>query len=249
MQGTDPRQAERMMKEGDASVPQEAPDGPRFVFRVAGVVEGAGDVGNVDLSGPYGIASAEFYARYRDAIAQFGPVVEVRLRNGFADVPELRAEVARLAGGSEFVSVEDNTIEVSSVNDAVDTQALALILFAVITAAAGLAAVGTAVTRQLAASGGRQSGPVGPRTHPVAADRRLCHRGLPGDRRGSGVGPSRRSGSLASPSHGSGRASRAEPRSGLRRRRPPDRRRGPRARPRQHHRRLGVACQPNRRGR
>lgn len=153
MQGTDPRQAERLMKEGDASVLQEAPDGPRFVFRVAGVVEGAGDVGSVDLSGPYGVASAEFYSRYRDAIAQFGPVVEVRLRNGFADVPELRAEVERLAGGSEFVSVEDNTIEVGSVNDAVDTQALALILFAVITAAAGLAAVGTAVTRQLAASG------------------------------------------------------------------------------------------------
>ena len=153
MQGTDPRQAERLMMEGDTSVLQEAPDGPRFVFRVAGVVEGGGDIGSVDLSGPYGVASAEFYARHRDAIAQFGPVVEVRLRNGFDDVPALRAEVERLTGGSEYVSVEDNTIEVDSVNDAVDTQALALLLFAVIAAAAGLVGVGTAVTRQLTASG------------------------------------------------------------------------------------------------
>ena len=153
MQGTDPRQAERLMMEGDTSVLQEAPVGPRFDFRVAGVVEGAGDVGSVDLSGPYGLASAEFYARHRDAIAQFGPVVEVRLRNGFDDVPALRAEVERLTGGSEFVSVEDNTIEVDSVNDALDTQALALLLFAAIAGVAGLVGVGTAVTRQLAASG------------------------------------------------------------------------------------------------
>ena len=151
--GTDPRQAERLMVDGDTSVLQEPPAGPRFVLRVAGVVQGAGDIGRVDLSGPYGVVSPEFYARHRDAIAQFGPVVEVRLRNGFGDVPALRAEVERLSGGSEFVSVEDNTIEVKSVNDAVDTQALALLLFALVVAAAGLVTIGTAVTRQLASSG------------------------------------------------------------------------------------------------
>lgn len=153
VQGNDPRQAERLMLDGDTSVLQEPPAGPRFVLRVAGVVQGSGDIGRVDLSGPYGVVSREFYTRHRDAIAQFGPVVEVRLRNGFRDVPALRSEVERFSGGSEFVSVEDNTIEVESVNDAVDTQALALLLFGLVAAAAGLVTIGTAVTRQLASSG------------------------------------------------------------------------------------------------
>ena len=153
VQGTDPRQAERLMIDGDTSVLQEPPAGPRFVLRIAGVVEGAGDIGRVDLSGHYGVVSSEFYARHRDAIAQFGPVVEVRLRNGFRDVPALRAEVERLTGGSELVSVEDNSIEVESVNHALDIQALALLLFGSVAGAAGLVAIGTAVSRQLVASG------------------------------------------------------------------------------------------------
>ena len=154
MQGNDPRQAERLMLEGDTSVLREEPEGPRLVLRVAGVVEGAGDIGRVDLSGPYGVVSPAFYARYRDDIAQFGPVATVRLRNGFEDVPALRAEVERLTGNSTIVSVEDNTIEVQSVNDAVEVQALALLVFGAVAGAAGLVAIGTTLTRQLAASGG-----------------------------------------------------------------------------------------------
>ncbi|MCA1702498.1 MAG: hypothetical protein LC808_04205 [Actinobacteria bacterium] len=44
----------------------------------------------------------EFYARHRDDIEQFAPVASVRLRNGFRDVPALRADVQRLAGDSEL---------------------------------------------------------------------------------------------------------------------------------------------------
>ena len=153
LQGHDPRQFERLFLEGDTSVLQEEPEGPRLVLRVVGVVEGAGDIGRVDLSGPYGVASPELYARYRDAVAQFGPVVVVRLRNGFHDVPALRAEVQRLAGDSEFVSVEDNRPDVDAVNNALDVQALALLVFAGVAGAAGLVALGTAVTRQLERSG------------------------------------------------------------------------------------------------
>lgn len=153
LQGHDPRQFERFFLEGDTSVLQEEPEGPRLVLRVVGVVEGAGDIGRVDLSGPYGVVSPELHARYRDAVAQFGPVVVIRLRNGFQDVPGLRAEVQRLAGDSEFVSVEDNRPDVDAVNNALDVQAVALLVFAGVAGAAGLVALGTAVTRQLERSG------------------------------------------------------------------------------------------------
>ena len=49
--------------------------------------------------------------------------------------------------------MEDNSIEVESVNDAVDMQALALLLFGIVAAAAGVVAIGTALSRQLAACG------------------------------------------------------------------------------------------------
>ena len=153
LQGQDPRQFERFFVEGDTSVLQEEPEGPQVVLEVVGVVEGVGDIGRVDLADPYGIVTPELYDRYRDAIAQFGPGVVVRLRNGFRDVPGLRAEIQRLAGDSELVSVEDKRHGVDAVNNAVDVQALALLVFAGVAAAAGLVALGTAVTRQLGRSG------------------------------------------------------------------------------------------------
>ncbi len=113
----------------------------------------AGDIGRVDLTGPYGIVSPEFYDRYRGPLAQFGPVVVVRLENGFQNVPALQAEVQRLAGDSELVSVEDNRPDVDAVNNALDVQALALLVFAGVAAAAGLVALGTSGTRQLERSG------------------------------------------------------------------------------------------------
>lgn len=153
LQGHDPRQFERLFFEGDTSVLQESPDGPTVTLRVVGVVETAGDIGRVDLSGPYGIVSPELYDRYRDAIAQFGPGAVVRLRNGSQDVPGLRAEVQRLTGGSELVSVEDNRPEVDAINDALEVQALALLLFVGVAGTAGLVAVATALARQLERSG------------------------------------------------------------------------------------------------
>ena len=154
LEGYGPRQAERFILEGDASVLQEPPDGPRVALHVVGVVESAGDIGSVDLSGPYGVVSPEFYRRHRDAVGQFGPVAVIRLRDGFRDLPALRAAVRRLVGDSEFVTIEDKRADREAVNDALDVQALALLLFAGVAGAAGLAAVGTVVSRQLAASGG-----------------------------------------------------------------------------------------------
>ncbi|MBW3546986.1 MAG: hypothetical protein KY452_02470 [Actinobacteria bacterium] len=87
LQGQDPRQFERFFLEGDTSVLQEEPEGPRVVLEVVGVVEGVGDIGRVDLADPYGIVSPELYDRYRDAIAQFGPGVVVRLRTGSGTFP------------------------------------------------------------------------------------------------------------------------------------------------------------------
>lgn len=153
LQGRGPGQAERFFVEGDPSVLQEAPDGPGVVLRIVGVVETPGDVGRVDLTGPYGIVSPEFYGRHRDDLAQFAPVVMVRLRNGYRDLPSLRATVQRLAGDNEIVSVEDKSTDIDAVNDALDVQALALLLFGGVAAAAGLVAIATAVTRQLTASG------------------------------------------------------------------------------------------------
>lgn len=153
LQGHDPRQFERLFLEGDTSVLQEEPEGPRVVLRVAGVVEAAGDIGRIDLTGPYGIVSPELYDRYRGAIAQFGPGAMMRLENGFQDVPALRAEVHRLTGDSELVSVEDKRADVDAVNNALDVQALALLLFAGVAGTAGLVALGTSVTRQLERSG------------------------------------------------------------------------------------------------
>ncbi|MCA1702497.1 MAG: hypothetical protein LC808_04200 [Actinobacteria bacterium] len=54
LRGRGPRQAERFLIEGDTSAFHEPPDGPRVVLRVVGLVDAAGDIGRVDLSGAYG---------------------------------------------------------------------------------------------------------------------------------------------------------------------------------------------------
>jgi putative ABC transport system permease protein len=153
LQGRSPRQAERFMLEGDTSVLGEQPQGPQVVLRIAGVVEGPGDIGRVDLSGPYGVATAEFYARHGDAVAQFGPAVLVRLRNGYGDLPALQAAIHGLVGDSEIVELDEKRTDVDAINDALDVQALALLLFAGVAGAAGLVAIATALTRQLGGSG------------------------------------------------------------------------------------------------
>ena len=152
LHGPDPSQAERLFLEGDTSVLQEQLGGPAVDLRVVGVVEGPGDIGRVDLSGPYGLVTPGFYARHGDDLGQFGPVVSVRLRDGFRDLPAFRAAVRRVAGNSEFVSVEDKRADVDAVNNALDVQALALLLFGIVAGAAGLVGVGIAVTRQQATS-------------------------------------------------------------------------------------------------
>ena len=48
LQGRSPQQAERFMLEGDTSVLGEQPEGPKVVLRIAGIVEGPGDIGRVD---------------------------------------------------------------------------------------------------------------------------------------------------------------------------------------------------------
>lgn len=152
LEGRSQDQGRRLIMEGDPSAVMEPPAGPRVALRVVGVVEGPEDIGQIDLAGPSGIVTPEFYARHRDATAQFGPGAAIRLRNGFDDLPAIQAEVRRLVGDSEIVTVEDNREELASVNDALDVQALALYLFAAVAAATGLVALGTACVRQLATS-------------------------------------------------------------------------------------------------
>src|SRR3712207_5299899 len=115
MEGPSPDQAERLMIEGDTSVLQEPRAGPGVDMRIVGVVVSGGDIGTVDLSGPYGIVSKEFYDRYRSDYGQFGPVVQVRLRNGFRDLSAFRQQLQEIVGDSEIVSIEDERTDVDAV--------------------------------------------------------------------------------------------------------------------------------------
>lgn len=144
-----PEQMQRLIFEGDVSVGKEPAGGPTVSGRVVGIVRSPSDVGARNLSLPSAVISARTAMKHRGAMSQFAPMVGVRLRNGYRDLPKLNETVEELTGGDEEASVQDQREDVDAVNEAVGVQAIALVLFGVVVAAAGAVAVATATSRQL----------------------------------------------------------------------------------------------------
>jgi hypothetical protein len=146
-----PAQLEQLVTTG-VPAEDEAPAGPRMRVRVTGVIGLPADVGSADEDGPAALATPAFAKRYGSQIGQFGPVVQLRLRSGYDDVPAVARLVEELTEGNEEVFFSDNRTEVEAVDDGVRVQAAALLLCALVAAAAGLIALWQAMTRQLVQS-------------------------------------------------------------------------------------------------
>ena len=147
-------QLRRLVIEGDPTAIEEEPDGPNVDLVVTGIVRLPGDVGSADSDGPFAVVTPAFHERYGSRIGQFGPNALLRLRDGYADVPEIAELVQELAGNNEDVAVDDTRTEVDAVKDALRVQSVALLLFAAVAALAGIVAVGQALVRELGAASG-----------------------------------------------------------------------------------------------
>jgi MacB-like periplasmic core domain/FtsX-like permease family len=135
------------------------PAGPVLALRVAAVQRLPDDLG-LGAQAAEGIISLTpaFYRAYRDRVASFPPSARLRLERGRADVPAFAAAARRLAGANPEVSVMPRADLAQLVEDGTRVQAVALLLFAALAAAAALVVVGQSLTRELSlASTGQET--------------------------------------------------------------------------------------------
>jgi hypothetical protein len=137
---------------------QVVPAGPALALRVTAIQRLPDDVavGSRAAEGFVSLTPA-FYRTYRDRAAIFLPGARVRLVRGKADVAAFAAATRRLAGGNAEISVIPRADLTRLVEEATQTQAVALALFAALAAAAALVVVGQSLTRELSlASAGQE---------------------------------------------------------------------------------------------
>lgn len=152
LQARGPEQMQRLIFLGDVSVTKEPADGARVDAVVTGVVRGPADIGGSNLAGPYAVVSKALYDRYSPAMSQFAPMAWVRMKRGYKDLDVVQQVIARIAPESQEISIQDKRVDTDAVDGALDVQALALLVFAGVAAAAGIAIVATAAARQVAGS-------------------------------------------------------------------------------------------------
>ncbi|MBA2437473.1 MAG: FtsX-like permease family protein [Acidimicrobiia bacterium] len=137
------------------------PEGPALDLTVTGVVRHPMDISpdpvddevtHLTIQNLY--LSPAFAERHGDEVASFeallGPAVVVRLVGGVADLPAFTEAVRALPGGAEVeVNPADTRLQASKTVRATDLEALALLVFAVLVAIAGLLMVGQSLARQV----------------------------------------------------------------------------------------------------
>ncbi len=136
------------------------PAGPRFDFRVAGVVRlpqhlaHRGDAGVVYLATEDLYLTPAFARRYSTEVANFNQInvqsLNVRLARGAADLGGFEEAIRNLPGGEtvEFDEASEGPRSVAEARRATAVEALALFLFAASVATTGLLIVGQTLARQ-----------------------------------------------------------------------------------------------------
>lgn len=117
--------------------------GPNVEVTVTGVVLGLFDLLN---EGPMAYPTAAFLARYRDDMAYGEGYVVVDLVDGI-DTDAFIASVRRLFGGRDDALVQVFGSEVPGVQDAIDTQAVALFVAAAVLGLTALVVIGQGLSR------------------------------------------------------------------------------------------------------
>jgi hypothetical protein len=132
-----------------------APAGPRLRWTIVGIVRRPLDLGDLAQTGGVMVLTPAFDRAYRDMIANFGTVLRIRTRRGAADVPTVSATARAMFGKSNSFSassfsVKDVAIESHGASDAINVITVALWVFCLVTALAGLVTISIVVTRDLA---------------------------------------------------------------------------------------------------
>jgi ABC-type antimicrobial peptide transport system permease subunit len=148
--------------------PARVPDpaGPAFDFTVVGVVRHPTDLSPVPIQQDVVYLGANdlyltpaFWRAHGDTVANLGVGMGVRLRRGVADLHAFTAAVRALPGGrqAEVEVGSDTRRAVDRGRRAMRVQAVALLVFAVLTAIAGLLVVGQGIARQVQLDAADQS--------------------------------------------------------------------------------------------
>ena len=150
-----PRQVERELADSGKA---PAPAGPAFDLIVTGVVRVPQDISPVVLDQDVIYLGTDdlyltpaFWRGYGTTVGKLGSGEAFRLRRGQRDLEAFTTAVRRLPGGREAAVRAGSDAEQAAVyaDRAIHVQAVALLLFAGITAVAGLLVVGQSIARQV----------------------------------------------------------------------------------------------------
>jgi predicted lysophospholipase L1 biosynthesis ABC-type transport system permease subunit len=190
-------------------------NGPTMDLRIVGIARAPGDLqGNLAFSSAVAFSSGSWTAAHPDAGA-YGPTAVIRLRNGAADIPALRAGAERLRTGNAELFIEPAADSYrTSAGRAINVLTTTTLAVLAVTLLASLIAVAQASSRQLAASAdvGRLLPALG-MSRTAAAVARAAP---PAAAVLVGVGAGAAAAALASPLFPLGLARRAEPTPGVR---------------------------------
>ncbi len=131
-----------------------APAGPRLRWTIVGIVRRPLDLGDLAQTGGVIVLTPAFDRAYHDKIAGFGTVLRIRTRRGAPDVPIVSATARAMFGKSTSFSaasfsVKDAAIESHGASDAINVITVALWIFCLVAAVAGLVTISIVVTRDL----------------------------------------------------------------------------------------------------
>jgi putative ABC transport system permease protein len=137
-----------------------SPQGPVVDLRVVGIVRTprdlvpvATDQDNIFVNGGELYLTPAYWARYGHNIARYGILLALKLRQGQADLPRLRADLRRLYGNRALVEAADALTTAETITAgtrrAIRLESIALAGFAVLAALAALLLVGQTLGRQI----------------------------------------------------------------------------------------------------
>jgi hypothetical protein len=133
------------------------PGGPHISLRIVGVVRRPLDLGERGGEGGVLVLPPAFNAAYGSKIGTFSGVA-MRIRTVTpADAPRVTASAQRIFGRVPNFEIQSLNIDNTGAGDAIHVLAIALFIFAAVTALAGLAAIAIVLDREISASQPEQS--------------------------------------------------------------------------------------------
>ena len=127
------------------------PQGPRVSLRIVGIVRRPLDLGGRGAAGGVIVPTRAFTDTTRDTIASFGgTVLRIRTVHGASDVPQVAAAARKIFGDDESFALLNLNIEGAGIQSAIDVTTTGLWVLAAVAGAAGLVAIGIALSRYMA---------------------------------------------------------------------------------------------------